>query len=115
MKIIALRSLSQKTGDWSPLINYLEDNYKKSTNPSYLYECCKIKAYLDEWEYVAKRALELNKEFKTPDVIRLTTIAAHKTSRYDLCLKLLDDNLELFPNKNFPANSEGYAVIVSIL
>ncbi|MDR4508932.1 MAG: hypothetical protein MRJ65_11990, partial [Candidatus Brocadiaceae bacterium] len=101
-KTLVLQAIARKTDDWKPVIGHLENSFEETKNSEFLFECCKIKAQLNDWTYVADRAKQLVKEIGTPEVLRLAAIAAYNANRWDLCLQLLNDHCEFFKQKILP-------------
>jgi hypothetical protein len=103
VRTIVLRAISKKSGSSSELVKHLENSYQQTTDPIFVLEACKLKAYEKEWAYVVQRAEVLTTEIGTPDAIRLAVIASFNDERFDLCLALLDANRHVFPNQKLPS------------
>lgn len=101
-RILVLQALARKSGDWQPAIQYLEVCFEETKNPEFLFECCKLKAQLNDWPYIADRAKQLVTEIGTTEALRLTAIAAYNDKRYALCYQLLNDYGDFFKQKNLP-------------
>ena len=101
-KMIVLQAIAQKTDDWQPLIEFLENAYKETGDPPFLFNCCSLMAEQDNWEYVAQRAQQLIDGIGTPEALRLAAIACYNKHQFDICLRLLDDHRDLFEGGVLP-------------
>lgn len=101
-RTLVLQALARKTGDWQPVIQHLEVSFDETKNPEFLFECCKLKAQLKDWPYIAERAKQLVTEIGTTEALRLTAIAAYNDKRYALCYQLLNDHGDFFKQRNLP-------------
>ena len=101
-KMIALQAIAQKTDDWEPLVEFLENAYEDTSDTSFLFYCCSRMAERDNWEYVAQRSQQLIDEIGTPEVLKLAAIACHNNEQFDICLRLLDDHKNLFEGGLLP-------------
>ena len=64
--MIALQAIAQKTDNWEPLLELLENAYEETGDTSFLFYCCSLMAERGNWEYVAQRSLQLIDEIGTP-------------------------------------------------
>lgn len=101
-RTVVLRSLAEKTGDWQQLARHLEDAYRKTQDPVFFADRCELAAHQQDWDYVADRAEELITKMETDEAVRLASVAAFNSQRYELCLRLLDDNRDLFAGRKLP-------------
>ena len=101
-RTLVLQALARKTGDWQPVIQHLEVSFDETKNPEFLFECCKLKAQLKDWPYIADRAKQLVTEIGTTEALRLTAIAIYNDKRYALCYQLLNDHGDFFKQRNLP-------------
>ena len=101
-RTVALRALAEKEDDWEPLIRHLESSYEATGDPGFLAGLCELKAQRQDWVYVADRAEELIEKIGTDEAVRLGAIAAYQDDRFRLCLKLLDENRDLFAQRRLP-------------
>ena len=101
-KMIALQAIAQKTDDWQPLVEFLENAYEETGDTSFLFNCCSLMAEQDNWEYVAQRAQQLIDGIGTPEALRLAAIACYNEHQFDICLRLLDDHRNLFEGGVLP-------------
>ena len=95
-KMIALRAIAQKTDDWQPLVEFLENAYEETGDPPFLFNCCSLMAEQGNWEYVAKKSQQLIDGIGTPEALRLAATACYNNNQFDLCLRLLDGHRDLF-------------------
>ncbi len=101
-KMIALQAIAQKTGDWHPLVEFLENAYEETGDTSFLFNCCSLMVEQGNWEYVAERSQQLTDEIGTPEALRLAAIACHNNEQFDICLGLLDSHRDLFEGGVLP-------------
>jgi hypothetical protein len=102
VRSLVLRALARTSGDDRDLVEHLEISYRETQDPRFLLQLCELKAHAKDWNYVANNAEELAKQVATPDAVRLGSIAAHNSNRFDLCLNILDQNRHLFGHQNLP-------------
>lgn len=103
VRTVALTALAKITEDWRLLTDHLKISYKETGDPNFLFRCCELKAWQQDWAYVAERAKQLVDELNTGDALRLAAIALHNDRNYRVCLELLDDNVHLFPQQRLPS------------
>ena len=101
-KMIALQAIAQKTGDWQPLVEFLEDAYEETGDTSFLFNCCSLMVEQGNWKYVTKRSQQLIDGIGTPEALRLAAIASYNNKQFDICLRLLDDYRNLFEGGLLP-------------
>ena len=101
-KMMVFGSIAQKTNDWQPFIEFLEDAYKKTGDTLFLFNCCNLMVQQNNWEYVAQRSKQLIDGLGTPEALRLAAIACHNNKQFDICLRLLDDHRNLFEGGLLP-------------
>ena len=100
-KMIALQAIAQKTDDWEPLVEFLE-NAKDTGDTSFLFYYCSLMVERGNWECVAQRSQQLIDEIGTPEALKLAAIACHNNEQFDICLDLLDDHRNLFEGGLLP-------------
>jgi tetratricopeptide (TPR) repeat protein len=96
---VVLGALAEQSGDWQALSEYLDQSYETVGDPNLLFENCRLMAQKQNWAYVATHANQLVEEIGTGEALRLAAIATYNTKRYDLCLRLLNENQKLFGYK----------------
>jgi tetratricopeptide (TPR) repeat protein len=104
LKAMALEVSARQSGDWQPLREHLEQSFQETNDGGYLFELCRLKAYSEDWSFVADHADELVKSVGTADAVQLAAAAAWKAERYEQCLNILNDHQRLFPNGLLPAD-----------
>lgn len=102
LKTSVLRKIANKSGDWQAVIKHLEHCFKETQDGKFLYECCYLKAYLQDWVYVADRSEILLKKIGTPDALSLAVDCSDRANRPAQCVKILNENQKLFPNDILP-------------
>ena len=102
-KTMALRAIARKTGDHQPLMDHLVSSYRETTDPVFFLESCELMAHRYEWVYVAERAEQLVKAVQTAHALRLAAIAAYNARRFEVCLRLLDQDRGLFRGNKLPS------------
>ncbi len=102
LRTAVLREIATKSGDWQAVIEHLEDCFEETQNGKFLYECCYLKAYLQDWYYVADRSEILLEKIGTPDALSLAVDCSHRAKRPAQCVELLSENQKLFPNGVLP-------------
>ncbi len=107
---LILRAIAKQSNDWQSVIDYLETCFQESQNPWFLYECCRLKADLKDWTYVADRADMLVESLGTPAALNLAVSCLWNAERPRKCLQLLNDNQQLFPEGILP----GYLRLLKI-
>lgn len=91
-----------KGDNWNALVKRYDRKYQRTKDPRYLFEACEQSGRHQSWKYIADHATELVQLFRTPQSIRLATISAYNDQQFQLCLRLLDDNLSAFPDREMP-------------
>jgi len=104
VRTASLCGVANSTGDWQPLISYLEKSYKEKNDVGSLITLCDIKGQLGDWPYVAERAELYCDAVGTASAARLVFAAAWYSKRPEQCLQLLNKYEPLFPNGKLPAD-----------
>lgn len=102
VKVMALRNLSQNTGDLLSVIKYLETCLEDTGDPKYLLDVCELMASQKDWAYVSDRADRLVNEIGTIEALRLAVFSTYNTKRFEECLRFLDEHLNFFQNNKIP-------------
>jgi nucleoside phosphorylase len=102
LRTAVLREIATESGDWQAVIEHLENCFEETQDGKFLYECCYLKAYLQDWFYVADRSEILLEKIETPDTLNLTVDCSYRAKRPAQCVKLLSENQKLFPNGVLP-------------
>lgn len=100
----SLCAIANRTGDWRPLISYLEKSYEEENDVGSLLTLCEIKGQLGDWPYVADRAELYCDAAGTAAAARFAFAAAWNARRPGQCLRLIDKYSHLFPNGILPAD-----------
>lgn len=93
-----------KDGKPEPLIEYLESIHRKTNDPIYLLEACEVMAQGGNWKYVSERADILIKEVQSIQAVRLTAISTLNNGDPGTCLKIIDDHIHIFPDRQLPSD-----------
>lgn len=101
-RMLVLHSFAQETNDWQALYDFLNEIYAETHDPNVLLHLCEVRATQQDWLYIAENSRTLFGYFETAEVLRLAAIAAFNTGDFQLCLRLLNDNLHLFPKSKLP-------------
>lgn len=104
IRLMALRELGYRNGDWQPLTEHLSRSFEETRDGTYLLELCRLKFFLKDWGYVADRGKTLVELVGTADVVRLAVAAAWNAQQPKRCLAILDDNEGVFPEKHLPGD-----------
>lgn len=99
---LVLRTQSQVTGDWKPLISHLMESYAETSNAAFLFEACDVLGVQGEWATVASHAAKLVAEVSTADALTLAAVALFNTNQPKACLELVDRNRSLFRHSKLP-------------
>ena len=102
LRTAVLREIATESSDWQALIEHLENCFEETQDGKFLYECCYLKAYLQDWFYVADRSEILLEKIGTPGALSLAVDCSHRAKRPAQCVKLLSENQKLFPNGVLP-------------
>jgi len=102
LRTAVLREIATEFDDWQTVIEHLEHCFEETQDSKFLYECCYLKAYLQDWFYVADRSEILLEKIGTPGALSLAVDCSHKAKRPAQCVKLLSENQKLFPNGVLP-------------
>ena len=102
LKEMVDEAILTKRGDWKSLVKRFDRRYQRSKEPRYLFEACELSGRHKDWKYVAGHATELVQLFQTPQSIRLASISAYNVQQFSLCLRILDENLSVFLNRQLP-------------
>lgn len=95
IRTVVLGTRAEQTGDWSKVLEHLEESYKETADPRFLFDACEIKESQGDYAYVADRAHRLVDELRTADALRLAAVGAYNDDRFELCMRLLDDNRDV--------------------
>jgi nucleoside phosphorylase len=104
VKLMALREMGYRTGDWQPLVDHLERSFEETKDGIDLLELFRLKFFLKDWSYVVERGRTLINLLGTADAVRFAVAAAWKAQQPKRCLALLDENVNVFPEKNLPSD-----------
>jgi hypothetical protein len=104
VRTASLCGIANSTGDWQPLISYLEKSYEEKNDLGSLITLCDIKGQLGDWTYVAERAELYCDAVGTASAARFVFAAAWYAKRPGQCLQLLSKYEALFPNGKLPAD-----------
>ncbi|WP_138505503.1 hypothetical protein [Nostoc sp. PA-18-2419] len=99
---LILRQIAKQSNDWQSVVEYLETCFQESQNAWFLYECCRLKADLKDWTYIADRADMLVESVGTLAALDLAVNCLWNAERPRKCLQLLNDNQQLFPEGVLP-------------
>ncbi len=102
VRMDVLRELAKNLGDWQPLGAFLDNSYKETEHPFFLVESCKLRAWLEDWAYVADHAQALVNGVGTADAVQLAATGTYHAGRYGSCLTLLEGSEKYFPAGKFP-------------
>lgn len=102
-KTPALHAIVEKTGDWQPLIDYLEQSYQETGDPNYLLDICQIMAHLKKWAYVSERGEDLITSVQTGEALRIAAVASFNAGNTNKTLELLNKYQYLFSNNTLPS------------
>lgn len=106
-----LRVNALESGDWTAFIAYLEKRYVETNDVLYLYELCEICATQEYWDKVSDHAIKLVEQIQTAGAVRLAAICAFNGKHYQLCIQLLDDNLDMFAQKLLPKDLQRLRIL----
>lgn len=95
---------ANKTRDSKSLIQYLEDQYKKTGDPLILLQICESEFRNQDWEYVADRADDLVNAFHTAGIMRLAIYAVFNARRFTKCLALINEYSNQVEKKELPTD-----------
>jgi hypothetical protein len=102
LQVMVLREQGRLTNEWQTLSEYLEAYWQESGNTLYLYEACQLQARLQNWNYIVDRADMLVTSVATSEALSLVAQAAWQAGRAERCYQLLNDHLQVFPNRVLP-------------
>jgi hypothetical protein len=104
LKTLVLQEMANKSGDWQVVIQHLENCFEETQDGEYLYDCCYLKSNLQDWDYVADRAEILLEKIETLGALNLALDCAYRAKRSNQCVKILNDNQNLFAKGVLPEN-----------
>ena len=104
LRTMVLEASSRESGDWQPLRVHLQESFEDTNDGGYLFELCRVSAQLEDWGFAADHADQLIKSVGTSDAVEFAAEAAWKTERFDQCLRILNDNQQLFANRILPGH-----------
>lgn len=104
IRTASLCEIANRTGDWQPLVSYLEKHYEEESDISSLLTLCEVKGQLGDWPYVADRAELYCDAVGTASAARFMLAASWYAKRPGQCLRLLNRYAYLFPNGKLPAD-----------
>jgi hypothetical protein len=110
-KTVVLHAITEKRGNWKPLIDHLESSYQETGDPYFLLDICQIMAQLKNWDYVADRGKELISLVQTGESLRIVAFASYESGRLEKTLELLNDYQNLFPENILPAELSHLRVV----
>ncbi len=98
----ALGEMGRASGDYHPLITYLEEAYAESADGELMIQLCELKAQTGDWNFAAAHAEEYCDLIGTAPAVYFAVSAAWNAQRPELCLELLDKYEPLFPDNTLP-------------
>ena len=104
VRLMALREIGFRTGDWQPLSEHLEQSFEETKDGIYLLELFRLKFFQKDWSYVADRGRTLINLLGTADAVRFAVAAAWNAHQPKRCLALLEENAHVFPEKQLPSD-----------
>lgn len=89
IRTMALRAIALRSNNWEPLVEHLLKSYEETGTGIYLFEACKLKFDLRDWDFVADHSTDLIKTIQTSDAFRLAIYSARNARRPEQCLQLI--------------------------
>jgi hypothetical protein len=102
LEIIILEIQYKQSGDWKPLLAYLESLYDETDNGIYLFKACRLMADRKDYDYVLGKGNELIEKIGTPAALYLVVESAWEKNFPVRCLNFLDNNASLFSEGVLP-------------
>jgi len=102
LEIIILEIQYKQSGDWKPLLAYLESSYDETDNGIYLFKACRLMADRKNYDYVLGKGDELIEKIGSPAALYLIVESAWEKNFPARCLDLLDNNISLFSEGVLP-------------
>ncbi len=108
---LALRARWQRGGSPEPLLTHLKKQFAACHTADFLYELCELHSHLSNWKAVAEHADDLVRMSGSVASVRLAAAGAWNAHDHRLCLRLLRENQNLFPESQLPPDLERHAVL----
>ncbi|MBL8191157.1 MAG: hypothetical protein JNK38_24280, partial [Acidobacteria bacterium] len=102
LETMILRGEAQQSNGNQPLIAHLEACLAETGDAEYLFELCDLRAYLQDWAYVARQAQRLIAAFDTAVAVHLAGGALWQNRQISDCLEVLEKYQSYFPNRRLP-------------
>lgn len=96
IKTFALKELSRISGNWELFAEHLDESFKQTGDVQLLYEWCRLKAHLGDWNVVADRAEELISNMHNYLAVDLAAKAAWHANQLAFCLRILNEKAYMF-------------------
>lgn len=103
LQAFLLSAVAQEKQDYGEVIDYLEQKYEETKDAYFLLELCELWSQQEEWGRIAEYASELVDAVPTAEALRIAALGAYNANQYRLSLDMLDDNDDVFPEKQLPS------------
>ncbi len=80
------------------------EEYLNNLDEIYIFEICSLMSNHERWEYVAEHAERLVSSLQTADALELASRCAFNCQRYELCQGLLEENINLLPERRYTSH-----------
>ncbi|MCC6191858.1 MAG: hypothetical protein IT318_22750 [Anaerolineales bacterium] len=93
---------ARKLGEPAEAIDYLESAYRETADAAFLVDGYMLMHHLHKWGYVSDHAEEFAQVVGTCASAEVAIAAAFNAHQYELCLRLLNSSIVLFPHQALP-------------
>jgi hypothetical protein len=95
---------TRQTKDYDAAAEFFLKQWNESKSPPDLLTLCELQLQAGKPQFVVEHAKDLIAVVGTAGALRLVINAAARQQSWHLCLQLLDENAEMFPNSELPSD-----------
>ena len=95
---------AEASSDWAPVIALLTETWEQTRAVADLFALCQIQLNIGNAAFVADHADELLAGVATAEALRVAVNGFGRSNRWSDCLRLLNENVHLFPNQTLPSD-----------
>jgi hypothetical protein len=106
-----LKHEAQESGEWNPVVEHLEKSFNETNDINFLLDNFYIQSSLKNWSYILKHKDLLLERVATSTAVKIILDALWNTEQYELCLQLLRNSSDLFPNSKLPTHLKHLEVL----
>ena len=102
LKLSVLLAISEKSGDWCDIGEYLQKKFNDTGDKYYLYQLCRTKNRSGDFGFIYEHYNELINYAQTEHVVVIAALAAFNSGEYYGAIDILQTYQNLFYEENMP-------------